>query len=155
MQQREHRPESCLRATRSFSISVSDSSASPTGSNSVSDSLTENPPLDVTALYVKGSSWTASFDNYLGSHSLGNASTPSLGFARQTGSSQTKVLPWVNVNVIEATFNEAPSQTQAQIQSSLILSGGTGGSAGYLNPKRGKQPARFKTIIQIVPAGPS
>lgn len=29
-----------------------------------------------------------------------------------------------------------------------------GGSAGYLNPKRGKQPARFKTIIQIVPAIP-
>jgi hypothetical protein len=29
-----------------------------------------------------------------------------------------------------------------------------GGSAGYLNPKRGKQPLRFKTIIQIVPATP-
>jgi hypothetical protein len=27
-----------------------------------------------------------------------------------------------------------------------------GGSSGYLNPKRGKQPARFKTVIQIVPA---
>jgi hypothetical protein len=27
-----------------------------------------------------------------------------------------------------------------------------GGSAGYLNPKRGAEPARFKTIIQIVPA---
>ena len=26
-----------------------------------------------------------------------------------------------------------------------------GGSAGYLNPKRGKQPARFRTVIQIVP----
>lgn len=26
------------------------------------------------------------------------------------------------------------------------------GSAGYLNPKRGVEPARFKTIIQIVPA---
>jgi hypothetical protein len=26
------------------------------------------------------------------------------------------------------------------------------GSAGYLNPKRGADPARFKTIIQIVPA---
>ena len=25
---------------------------------------------------------------------------------------------------------------------------------GYLNPKRGKEPARFKTIIQIVPAPP-
>jgi hypothetical protein len=27
-----------------------------------------------------------------------------------------------------------------------------GGSAGYLNPKRGKQPERFKIVIQIVPA---
>jgi hypothetical protein len=26
-----------------------------------------------------------------------------------------------------------------------------GGSEGYLNPKRGAQPARFRTIIQIVP----
>jgi len=26
-----------------------------------------------------------------------------------------------------------------------------GGSSGYLNPKRGQQPARFKTVIQIVP----
>ena len=26
-----------------------------------------------------------------------------------------------------------------------------GGAAGYLNPKRGKEPARFRTIIQIVP----
>ena len=26
-----------------------------------------------------------------------------------------------------------------------------GGSQGYLNPKRGAEPARFKTIIQIVP----
>jgi hypothetical protein len=26
------------------------------------------------------------------------------------------------------------------------------GSAGYLNPKRGAEPARFKTIVQIVPA---
>ena len=29
-----------------------------------------------------------------------------------------------------------------------------GGSAGYLNPKRGKQPERYKTIIQIVPSPP-
>ena len=29
-----------------------------------------------------------------------------------------------------------------------------GGAAGYMNPNRGKQPARFKTIIQIVPVGP-
>jgi hypothetical protein len=29
-----------------------------------------------------------------------------------------------------------------------------GGSAGYLNPKRGATPQRFKTIIQVVPAPP-
>lgn len=28
------------------------------------------------------------------------------------------------------------------------------GSLGYLNPKRGAEPARFRTIIQIVPAPP-
>jgi hypothetical protein len=26
------------------------------------------------------------------------------------------------------------------------------GSAGYLNPTRGAEPARFKTVIQLVPA---
>jgi hypothetical protein len=31
---------------------------------------------------------------------------------------------------------------------------GWAGSAGYLNPKRGAEPARFKTIIQIVPSPP-
>ena len=30
----------------------------------------------------------------------------------------------------------------------------TGGSAGYLNPKRGAQPQRFPTIIQVVPNPP-
>jgi hypothetical protein len=29
-----------------------------------------------------------------------------------------------------------------------------GGSQGYLNPKRGAKPARFSTIIQIVPVPP-
>jgi hypothetical protein len=27
-----------------------------------------------------------------------------------------------------------------------------GGSLGYLNPRRGAEPQRFRTIIQIVPA---
>jgi hypothetical protein len=30
-----------------------------------------------------------------------------------------------------------------------------GGSAGYINPKRGAEPARFATIIQIVPNPPA
>ena len=32
---------------------------------------------------------------------------------------------------------------------------GWAGAAGYLNPKRGAEPARFKTIIQIVPVTPA
>jgi hypothetical protein len=32
---------------------------------------------------------------------------------------------------------------------------GWAGSAGYINPKRGAEPARFKTIIQIVPPPPA
>jgi hypothetical protein len=32
---------------------------------------------------------------------------------------------------------------------------GWAGSLGYLNPKRGAEPARFKTIIQVVPAAPA
>jgi hypothetical protein len=32
---------------------------------------------------------------------------------------------------------------------------GWAGSAGYMNPKRGAEPARFKTIIQIVPPPPA
>jgi hypothetical protein len=32
---------------------------------------------------------------------------------------------------------------------------GWAGQLGYLNPKRGAEPARFKTIIQIVPAPPA
>ena len=77
----------------------------------------------MTAAYVKGSTWGAAFTTYLGSHSLGNSSTPTLGYALKTGAAQTTVLPWVNINTIELTFNEPLSSLSA---SSLILSGGTG-----------------------------
>ncbi len=85
-------------------------------------------PATVTALYVKGTTWASSFNNYLASNSLGNAATPSLGYALQTGANQSKDLPWINVNVIEATFSEAVNVSE----SSLVLTGAS--QSGYSTP---------------------
>ena len=68
------------------------------------------------------------FDSYLGSHTLGNSATPTLGYALQTGANQSKDLPWININVIEATFSEAVNVSQ----SSLVLTGGS--QSGYSTP---------------------
>lgn len=48
-----------------------------------------------------------------------------------------------------ARFRE---ETMAFPPSVTVKDYSTIGSGGYLNPKRGAQPARFRTIIQIVPA---
>jgi hypothetical protein len=47
----------------------------------------------------------------------------------------------------EETMGFAPSVT--------VKDYSWGGSQGYLNPKRGAEPPRFRTIIQIVPAPPA
>ena len=93
-------------------------------SNTTWESVNVSAPAEVSALYVKGTSWSSGFDNYLADSGLGNSATPALGYALQTGASQSKTLPWVNVNVIEATFSQPVNVTQ----NSLILSGGSGGS---------------------------
>ena len=51
-----------------------------------------------------------------------------MGYALQTGANQSKDLPWVNVNVIEATFSEAVNVSQ----SSLVLTGAS--QSGYSTP---------------------
>ena len=51
-----------------------------------------------------------------------------MGYALQTGANQSKDLPWVNVNVIEATFSEAVNVSE----SSLVLTGGS--QSGYSTP---------------------
>ena len=43
-------------------------------------------------------------------------------------------------------------ETMAFYPSVTVKDYGWAGSAGYINPKPGGEPARFKTIIQIVPA---
>ncbi len=103
--------------TRSISVRSMTQSASASTSNTVTDTVDVYAPATVTALYVKGTAWTSTgnnFDSYLGAHTLGNAATPTLGYALQTGANQSKDLPWINVNVIEATFSEAVNVSQAR-----------------------------------------
>jgi hypothetical protein len=54
--------------------------------------------------------------------------------------------------VHEFDIGKFKEETMAFPPSVTVKDYAWGGSAGYLNPKRGKQPERFKTIIQIVPA---
>ncbi len=118
--------------TRSISVQVDDSNSSPSTSSTAADTVDVFSPATVTALYVKGTAWTSSFNNYLASSSLGSAATPSLGYAlssaAQTGANQSKDIPWLNVNVIEATFSEQVNVTEI----SLVLTGGT--QSGYSTP---------------------
>ncbi len=56
--------------------------------------------------------------------------------------------------VQEFDIGKYKEETMAFPPSVTVKDYAWGGSAGYLNPKRGKQPERFKTIIQIVPVTP-
>jgi hypothetical protein len=109
-------------------VQVDDTSASPTTSGTAADTVDVYAPATVTALYVKGTAWATNFNNYLASNSLGNAATPSLGYALQTGANQSKDLPWLNINVIEATFSEQVNVSER----SLLLNGYT--QSGYSVP---------------------
>ncbi len=115
-------------ATRSITVQVDDSNASPSTSTTATDIVDVYAPATVTGLYVTGTAWTTSFTNYLAGNGLGNAATPSLGYALQTGPSQSVDLPWININVIEATFSEQVSVSEG----SLILSGAS--QSGYSTP---------------------
>jgi len=54
--------------------------------------------------------------------------------------------------VHEFDIGKFKEETMAFPPSVTVKDYAWGGSAGYLNPKRGKTPERYKTIIQIVPA---
>jgi alpha-L-arabinofuranosidase len=106
---------------RSVSIVVANGSQ---GSSPAAESVSVFAPAEVTGLYVKGAGWTSAFDSSLGNAGLGNAATPALGYALQTGGDQSATLPWSNLDTIEATFSQAVNISR----SSLVLSGGNGGS---------------------------
>ncbi len=112
-------------ASRTVTIQADDSAASPTTSGTITDTVNVLAPVTVSALYVKGSAWLSGFNTYLSTHTLGNVATPTLGYALQTGSLQSKDLPWTAMNTVEATFSGTVTGVS---QTSLVLHGGTGGS---------------------------
>jgi hypothetical protein len=116
---------SASTATRSMAIVAIDGGVD---SSAAAETVNVSAPVTITAAYIAGSAWsdtagTENFDGYLSTHGLGNATTPSLGYALQTGASQTVDIPWVNVNTISVSFSGAVSNIGL---GSLRLVGGTG-----------------------------
>ena len=111
--------------TRSISVAANDGNIS---SSQAAETVNVAAPLTVTGLYVRGtgtgvSNWGTTFTNDLSSTGLGTP--PRRRWVLPCKPAPTRESPpWVNVNVIEATFNEAVNINQ----NSLILSGGTGGA---------------------------
>ena len=71
---------------------------------------------------MKSSTWDSAFLTNLATGGVGNAT---YGYALQTGSNQLATLPWTGINTIVVAFNEPIGSLN---KSSLILSGGSGGS---------------------------
>jgi hypothetical protein len=116
-------------ATRGISIVVADSGdTGNTNSAAATTQITVVAPITITGAYVAGSTWSntpgaGNFEGYLSTHGLGNATNPSLGYALQTGASQTVDIPWANINTISVSFSGAVSNVGL---GSLKLVGGTG-----------------------------
>jgi hypothetical protein len=125
---------SASTATRNISIVVTDSNATTTTSNTATTQILVSAPLTITGAYVAGSNWTTPtfatsterFDSYLVSHSLGDATIPTVGYALKTGATQTTTLPFANINTISVSFSGTVSNIGL---GSLKLLGGTGGGA--------------------------
>jgi alpha-L-arabinofuranosidase len=118
---------------RAISIVAIDSGVD---SNAAAETVNVSAPVTITGAFVSGANWTTAanmaasgteqFDTYLSTHGLGNATIPTLGYALQTGASQTTDLPWTNINTISVSFSGAVSNIGL---GSLKLVGGTGGGA--------------------------
>jgi hypothetical protein len=102
-----------------------------------------------------GAEFVASFDAGRGQryYLFGtNASFVELVNYYKSALKQKGELVYEEPGIHEFDIGKYKEETMAFPPSVTIKDYTWGGSAGYLNPKRGKQPARFKTIIQIVPS---
>jgi RTX calcium-binding nonapeptide repeat (4 copies)/Dockerin type I domain len=107
--------------TQSFYAQAIDNTAAVSTPVTATDSILATPP-EVTGVYVRGSAWTSPFLNYLASQGTGDST---LGFAIPTGSSsQTKTLPWTNLNEISVQFNQPVTVDTALADAELIGAAG-------------------------------
>ena len=68
----------------------------------------------VTAVYVKGSTWTSGFLSFLAGNVANCSSTYGFAIPVGSGSAQLQTLPWRNINRISVAFSEDVSVSQAQ-----------------------------------------
>ena len=76
----------------------------------------------VTAVYVRGSTWTSGFLSFLAANLSGSSSTYGFTIPVGSGGTQLQTLPWRNINRISVAFGEDVSVAQAQ----LAISGSVG-----------------------------
>ena len=68
----------------------------------------------VTAVYIKGSTWTSGFLAFLAANIGSSSSTYGFAIPVGSGSTQLQTLPWRNINRISVAFSEDVSVAQAQ-----------------------------------------
>src|SRR4051794_21824387 len=83
-----------------FATFKTDAQPVPGSADPVATTVDRAP--EVTAVYVRGSSWSAAFMAGLQSNGLGDAK---FGFAVPAGATQTAPLPWTNIDRVSVRFS--------------------------------------------------
>ena len=69
---------------------------------------------EVTAVYVRGSTWNTNFLSFLQANMSGSSSTYGFAIPVGSGAAELQTLPWRNLNCISIAFSENVSVAQAQ-----------------------------------------
>lgn len=133
------------------------STTQPPPAPAAANSSDPNAPADLGVPIYPGAQFIASYDAGRGQRY----------YLYGTESDFTQIVGWYRTTLKqkgELVFEEPPvhmfeigrykEETMAFTPSVTVKDYTWAGSAGYINPKRGGTPARFKTIIQVVPNPP-
>ena len=98
----------------SFTATAGDGLGNTTAASSAHAVKVDTAAPTVTAVYVRGSAWAASFLSFLAANTAGSSSTYGFAIPVGSGSTQLQTLPWRNLNRISIRFSEDVSIAQAQ-----------------------------------------
>ena len=83
----------------------------------------------VTAVYVRGSTWSSGYLSFLAANMSGSSSTYGYAVPVGSGAAQLQTLPWRNLNRISIAFSEDVSVAQAQF--AIVGSAGSYTVSGF------------------------
>ena len=98
----------------SFTATASDTLGHTTAASAPYAVTIDTAAPRVTAVYVKGSTWTSGFLSFLAANLSGSSSTYGFAIPVGSGSAQLQTLPWRNIDRISVAFSEDVSVAQAQ-----------------------------------------